>query len=192
LIILIIYGERYRLSSSLLYSFLSPPIISSLLGPNILLSALFSDPLYYNSGYYKELAFLCSKLHCNFNIIFLLLRNNVTWMHLVTMVTTENTLFVLIPVIFMRRNWWRKKFAWIRTQARSNKANNFSWVVCPRKTSFIILFLIMLCLLETEQGKQSFMFVYRDVSYVFIISFCKLAPQKVTFCCPKTQLISHA
>ena len=40
-----ILGEEYRLLSSSLCSFLQSPVTSSLLGPNILLSALFSNTL---------------------------------------------------------------------------------------------------------------------------------------------------
>jgi hypothetical protein len=43
LIILIIFGEEYKLSSSSLYNYLKPLIISSLIGWNILLSTLFSN-----------------------------------------------------------------------------------------------------------------------------------------------------
>jgi hypothetical protein len=45
LIILIIFVEDYKPCSSSLYSFLRPPVTSSLSGPNILLSTLFSDTL---------------------------------------------------------------------------------------------------------------------------------------------------
>jgi hypothetical protein len=45
MISLIIFGEYYKLYSSSLCSFLQPPIISSLLGPNILLSTLFWNGL---------------------------------------------------------------------------------------------------------------------------------------------------
>jgi hypothetical protein len=45
LLILIILGEEYKLRSSSLCSFLQPPVTSSLFGPNILLSALFSNTL---------------------------------------------------------------------------------------------------------------------------------------------------
>jgi hypothetical protein len=45
LIILIILGVVYKLWSSLLCSCLQPPITSSLYGPNILLSTLFSNAL---------------------------------------------------------------------------------------------------------------------------------------------------
>jgi hypothetical protein len=41
-VILIILGEDYKLCSSSLCNFLHPPITSSLIGPNILLSTLFS------------------------------------------------------------------------------------------------------------------------------------------------------
>jgi hypothetical protein len=37
----------YKLCSSSLCSFLQPPVTSSLLGPNILLSTLFSNPSIY-------------------------------------------------------------------------------------------------------------------------------------------------
>ena len=40
-----IFGEQYRSLSSLLYSFLHSLVISSLLGPNILLNTLFSNTL---------------------------------------------------------------------------------------------------------------------------------------------------
>jgi hypothetical protein len=43
LITCIIFGENYRALSSLLCSFLDSPVPSSLKGPNILLSTLFSD-----------------------------------------------------------------------------------------------------------------------------------------------------
>jgi hypothetical protein len=39
------FGEEYKLRSSSLRSFLQPPVTSSLLGPNILLSTLFSNTL---------------------------------------------------------------------------------------------------------------------------------------------------
>jgi hypothetical protein len=38
-------GEQYRSLSCLLYSFLHSPVTSSLVGPNILLSTLFSNTL---------------------------------------------------------------------------------------------------------------------------------------------------
>jgi hypothetical protein len=45
LIILITLGKEYKLWSSSLCSFLQPPVTSSLHGPNILLSTLFSNTL---------------------------------------------------------------------------------------------------------------------------------------------------
>jgi hypothetical protein len=45
LIILIIIGEEYKLWSSFLCSFLYLPVISSLFGPNVPLSTLFSNTL---------------------------------------------------------------------------------------------------------------------------------------------------
>jgi hypothetical protein len=47
LIILIISGEGYKLWSSSVCSHLQPPVISSLFGPNILLSTLFSNTSIY-------------------------------------------------------------------------------------------------------------------------------------------------
>jgi hypothetical protein len=46
LIILIILGEQYKLWSPSLCSFLQPHVTSSLFGPNILLSTLFSPSIY--------------------------------------------------------------------------------------------------------------------------------------------------
>jgi hypothetical protein len=45
LIILIILGKEYKSQTSSLCSFLRSPYISSLFGPNILLSTLFSNTL---------------------------------------------------------------------------------------------------------------------------------------------------
>jgi hypothetical protein len=45
LIILIILGEEHKSRSSSLCSYLHPPVTSSLFGPNILLSTLFSNTL---------------------------------------------------------------------------------------------------------------------------------------------------
>jgi hypothetical protein len=45
LITIIKFGKAYKLWSSSLYSLLQPPTTLSLLGPNILLSTLFSDSL---------------------------------------------------------------------------------------------------------------------------------------------------
>jgi hypothetical protein len=64
LMILIILGEDYKLHSSSICSFLQPPFTSSLFGPNILLSTLFS----------KSLS-LCSSLHVrdhrqNYNFVY--------------------------------------------------------------------------------------------------------------------------
>jgi hypothetical protein len=49
LIILIVLGKEYESQSSLLCSFLQHPIASSLFGPNILLSNLFSNTLSWYS-----------------------------------------------------------------------------------------------------------------------------------------------
>ena len=46
----ITYGEQYRSLSSSLCSFLHSPVTSSLLGPNILLSTLFSNTLLLRSS----------------------------------------------------------------------------------------------------------------------------------------------
>jgi hypothetical protein len=45
LIIIILFGEDYKIWSSLLYSCVRPPIMKSLSGPHILLSTLFSNTL---------------------------------------------------------------------------------------------------------------------------------------------------
>jgi hypothetical protein len=45
LIIIIILGEEYKSRSTLLFGFLHPLVTSSLFGPNILPSTLFSSPL---------------------------------------------------------------------------------------------------------------------------------------------------
>jgi len=52
-------GQEYRLLSSSLCSFLHPPATSSLLGPNILLSTLFSDTL--NS---------CASLNVSYQVLY--------------------------------------------------------------------------------------------------------------------------
>jgi hypothetical protein len=44
-ITLIVFGEEYKVCSSSLRTFPQPSFISSLLGPNILLSTLFSNTL---------------------------------------------------------------------------------------------------------------------------------------------------
>ena len=46
----LIFGEEYRSFSSSLCSFLHSPVTSSVLGPNILLSTLFSDTLNLSSS----------------------------------------------------------------------------------------------------------------------------------------------
>jgi hypothetical protein len=51
LIILTVLREQYNLWSSLLCSFLQPPVTSSLFGPNILLSTLFSNTLSLRSSF---------------------------------------------------------------------------------------------------------------------------------------------
>jgi hypothetical protein len=58
LIILIILGEEYKSRSSSLCRFLYSPVTSSLFGPNILLSSLFSNAL---SMYQKMLIYIISK-----------------------------------------------------------------------------------------------------------------------------------
>ena len=50
LITRIIFGEQYRSLSNSLCSFLHSPVTSSLLGPNILLSTLFSNTLILRSS----------------------------------------------------------------------------------------------------------------------------------------------
>jgi hypothetical protein len=45
LIALITFGDAYKLRSSSLHSLLQPPATSSLIGPNILLSTLFSNTI---------------------------------------------------------------------------------------------------------------------------------------------------
>jgi hypothetical protein len=45
-----VLGEQYRSLSSLLCSFLHPPVTLSFLGPNILLSTLFSNTLSIRSS----------------------------------------------------------------------------------------------------------------------------------------------
>jgi hypothetical protein len=52
LVILIILGEENKFWSSSLYSFLQPSIVSSLYGPNFLLSTLFSNTLSLCSSLY--------------------------------------------------------------------------------------------------------------------------------------------
>jgi hypothetical protein len=47
---LTILGEEYKPCSSSLHSFLQPPVTSSLFGPNILLSTLFSNTLNLRSS----------------------------------------------------------------------------------------------------------------------------------------------
>jgi hypothetical protein len=94
-IILIIFGEDYTLWSSWLCSFLQPPVTSSLLGPNIFLSTLFSNtlnlcsslnmrdqishayenpsppilkrfPLYNAALYYLQIKYICARYeYCN-------------------------------------------------------------------------------------------------------------------------------
>jgi hypothetical protein len=50
LIILIILGKEHKLWSSSLHNFLQPPVTSSICGPNILLSTLFSNTLSLSSS----------------------------------------------------------------------------------------------------------------------------------------------
>jgi phosphate starvation-inducible membrane PsiE len=54
LIILIILGEEYKSRSSSLCNYLYSPVTSSLLGPNILLSTLFSNTLSLCSSLYAR------------------------------------------------------------------------------------------------------------------------------------------
>jgi hypothetical protein len=54
LITLIIFGEAYTLWSSSLCSLLQPPVTSSLLGPNNLLSILFSNTSIYVLPFVRE------------------------------------------------------------------------------------------------------------------------------------------
>jgi hypothetical protein len=54
LITLTILGEEYKPCSSSLCSFLQPPVTSSLSGPNILLSTLFSNTLNLCSSLYVK------------------------------------------------------------------------------------------------------------------------------------------
>ena len=58
-----ILGEEYRLFSSSLCSFLHSPVTSSLLGPNNLLSTLFSDTLRLQCTLYKNSAFASQITH---------------------------------------------------------------------------------------------------------------------------------
>jgi hypothetical protein len=45
-LIILIYGEVYKLKSSSLCSLFQPPATPFLLGPNMLISSLFSDTIY--------------------------------------------------------------------------------------------------------------------------------------------------
>jgi hypothetical protein len=69
---LLIFGYEYKLWSSLLCNFLHSPVTSSLLGPNILLSTLFSNvlslylPLMWDTTFHTHTKQLAELWFCKF------------------------------------------------------------------------------------------------------------------------------